>query len=202
MKVDMNIFRNYKDMTKAEKLIHLIEQNDDSIERDNGADAVPPALDLADKLLGGLNIKPKISKAKPLPSEFTVTFKEVDGEMVRDEHDQNFTEGGNWAAYPEYIPEGECWWEAGHPLEGKLGTICHEFPEAMIIDYLGWDYDSTHTLCANPIEAVIRWACRQTPSSVEESFIFKEKATPEVEWWIMIFENNIKQKILDEAKKK
>ena len=174
-------------MTRSQRFINLIEQDD------NNADKAPSSKELADKLLQGLNIKPKIGKAKELPTEFTVTFKEIEGELVRDDHDQNFTTGGNGAAYPDYVPEDEIWIEAGHSLEGNLANIVHEFVECMIMFYLGWDYEAAHALAANPVEAVIRWAARMTNPAKEES-LFKKKASPEVENWVRTFDEAIRKK--------
>ena len=151
-------------MAKLQELINLLEQIGDST-NDNIA---PSSKEFTDRLLKDLNIKPKIGKAKPLPNEEVIKIIAKDGEEVRDEYDQDWTEGGNFAAYPEFVPEDEIWWEEGHPLEGNLANIAHEFIERLIMLYLGWDYDSAHALCANPVEAIIRWAARQTSQGSEE----------------------------------
>lgn len=174
-------------MTRSQRFIHLIEQDD------NSADKAPSSKELADKLLQGLNIKPKIGKARSLPATETITIKEVDGEEVRDEHDQNFTTGGNGAAYPDYVPEDEIWIEAGHSLEGNLANIVHEFIERMVMFYLGWDYEAAHALAANPVESVIRWAYRVTNPDKEES-LFKKKSSSEVENWVRTFDEAIRKK--------
>jgi len=174
-------------MTRAKKLIFLVEQ-------DSPANNVAPsALDLANKLLGGLKIKPKIGKAKELPAKEVITIKEVDENEISDEYDIDFTDGGNEAAYPGFVPKGELWIGKSLGLEGKLATISHEFIERLIMLYLGWDYDAAHALCADPVEAVIRWAYRQTQPEKEESF-FESKASPEVENWIRTFDESIRKK--------
>ena len=77
----------------------------------------------------------------------------VSGEQVRNQIDIDFTQGGNEAAYPGYVPAGEIWIDdAMHALD-RIATIFHEIVERNLVLYGGVDYDDAHdTACKREIE--------------------------------------------------
>lgn len=77
----------------------------------------------------------------------------VSGEQVRNNIDIDFTQGGNEAAYPGYVPPGEIWIDdAMHSLD-RIATIFHEIVERNLVLYGGVDYDDAHdTACKREIE--------------------------------------------------
>jgi hypothetical protein len=77
----------------------------------------------------------------------------VSGEQVRNQIDIDFTQGGNEAAYPGYVPTDEIWIDdAMHSLD-RIATIFHEIVELNLVKYGGMDYDKAHEIaCAREIE--------------------------------------------------
>lgn len=77
----------------------------------------------------------------------------VSGEQVRNDIDIDFTQGGNAAAYPGYIPADEIWIDdAMHSLD-RTATIFHEIVELNLVLYGGIDYDEAHDIaCKREIE--------------------------------------------------
>lgn len=79
----------------------------------------------------------------------------VSGEQVRDELDIDFTQGGNEAAYPAYVPKGEIWIDdAMHALD-RTATTLHEIVERNLMLGRGWSYDRAHD-AASARESVFR----------------------------------------------
>ena len=77
----------------------------------------------------------------------------VSGEKVRNQIDIDFTQGGNEAAYPGYVPAGEIWIDdAMHSLD-RIATIFHEIVERNLVLFGGMDYDKAHDIaCKREIE--------------------------------------------------
>lgn len=67
----------------------------------------------------------------------------VDGEFIRNNIYQDWTEGGNPEAYPEFNPEGEIWIEKGMSDLDIEATIIHEKTEC---DWMkkGLMYEDAH----------------------------------------------------------
>lgn len=91
----------------------------------------------------------------------------VSGEQVRNQIDIDFTQGGNEAAYPGYVPAGEIWIDdAMHALD-RIATIFHEIVERNLVLYGGVDYDDAHeTACKREIEFRKELA-RKRPTSTD-----------------------------------
>ena len=91
----------------------------------------------------------------------------VSGEQVRNQIDIDFTQGGNEAAYPGYVPAGEIWIDdAMHSLD-RIATIFHEIVERNLVLYGGIDYDDAHeTACKREVEFRKELA-RKRPSSTD-----------------------------------
>jgi hypothetical protein len=91
----------------------------------------------------------------------------VSGEQVRNQIDIDFTQGGNEAAYPGYVPAGEIWIDdAMHSLD-RIATIFHEIVERNLVLYGGIDYDKAHDIaCKREIEFRKELA-RKRPASTD-----------------------------------
>lgn len=91
----------------------------------------------------------------------------VSGEQVRNQIDIDFTQGGNEAAYPGYVPAGEIWIDdAMHALD-RIATIFHEIVERNLVLYGGVDYDEAHEIaCKREIEFRKELA-RRRPTSTD-----------------------------------
>jgi len=77
----------------------------------------------------------------------------VSGEQVRNQIDIDFTQGGNEAAYPGYVPAGEIWIDDAMHVIDRIATIFHEIVERNLVLYGGIDYDRAHdTACKREIE--------------------------------------------------
>ena len=70
----------------------------------------------------------------------------VSGEHVRNHIDIDFTQGGNEAAYPGYVPPGEIWIEDGIRVLDRIATIFHEIVERNLVLYGGLDYEPAHDI--------------------------------------------------------
>jgi hypothetical protein len=90
----------------------------------------------------------------------------VSGEQVRNKVDIDFTQGGNEAAYPGYVPAGEIWIDdAMHALD-RIATIFHEIVERNLVLYGGIDYDDAHEIaCKREIEFRKKLAIRRPTST-------------------------------------
>lgn len=68
----------------------------------------------------------------------------VDGEHVRNEIDLDFTQGGNNAVYPNYVPRGEIWIDDVLGTLDRTATLLHEIVELNLMTSKGWGYDRAH----------------------------------------------------------
>jgi hypothetical protein len=68
----------------------------------------------------------------------------VSGEQVRNGIDLDFTQGGNEAAYPNYVPAGEIWIDDAMHVIDRIATIFHEIVERNLMLYGGVNYDDAH----------------------------------------------------------
>lgn len=95
----------------------------------------------------------------------------VSGEHVRNSIDIDFTQGGNEAAYPNYVPKGEIWIDdAMHALD-RIATIFHEIVELNLVLHGGIDYDDAHeTACAREIE-FRKELVRKRPTTTDLRFV-------------------------------
>ena len=91
----------------------------------------------------------------------------VSGERVRNTIDIDFTQGGNEAAYPGYVPAREIWIDdAMHALD-RIATIFHEIVERNLVLFGGMDYDKAHDIaCKREIEFRKELA-KKRPASVD-----------------------------------
>jgi hypothetical protein len=86
----------------------------------------------------------------------------VSGELVRNTIDIDFTQGGNEAAYPSYVPKREIWIDdAMHTLD-RIATTFHEITERNMVLYQGIDYDRAHDIACQR-EIVLRRDLRLHP---------------------------------------
>lgn len=77
----------------------------------------------------------------------------VSGERVRNDIDIDFTQGGNEAAYPGYVPPGEIWIDDAMHVLDRIATIFHEIVERNLVLFGGMDYDDAHDIaCKREIE--------------------------------------------------
>jgi hypothetical protein len=97
----------------------------------------------------------------------------VSGEHVRNHIDIDFTQGGNEAAYPGYVPKREIWIDdAMHALD-RIATIFHEITERNMVLYGGIDYDRAHEIaCKREIE-LRKHLARVRPTTVDLGIVAK-----------------------------
>lgn len=76
---------------------------------------------------------------------------EVDDDFVKINLYDDFTEGGNWEAYPEFVPKGEIWVAMDKTPENKQDIITHELTEVRLMQNKGLKYEQAHKI-ANKIE--------------------------------------------------
>lgn len=77
----------------------------------------------------------------------------VSGERVRNDVDIDFTQGGNEAAYPGYVPAKEIWIDDAMHVLDRIATIFHEIVERNLVLYGGLDYDGAHDIaCKRELE--------------------------------------------------
>ena len=90
----------------------------------------------------------------------------VSGEKVRNDIDIDFTQGGNEAAYPGYVPANEIWIDdAMHSLD-RIATIFHEIVERNLVLYGGMSYDKAHDIaCKREIEFRKKLALKRPAST-------------------------------------
>jgi tRNA nucleotidyltransferase/poly(A) polymerase/DNA topoisomerase IB len=67
----------------------------------------------------------------------------VNGEIVRDKIDVNFTDGGNPARYG-YVPQNEYWLDHVETDRDLACTLCHEVVETYMMEHLSYSYDGAH----------------------------------------------------------
>ena len=72
----------------------------------------------------------------------------VSGLRVREGSDIDFTQGGNEAVYPSYVPRGEIWVEAGLGPRDASATILHEIVERDLMLRRGLDYEHAHDIAS------------------------------------------------------
>ena len=91
----------------------------------------------------------------------------VSGERVRNDIDIDFTQGGNEAAYPGYVPADEIWIDDAMHVLDRIATIFHEIVERNLVLYGGLDYDKAHDIaCKREIEFRKELA-RKKPSTTD-----------------------------------
>lgn len=78
--------------------------------------------------------------------EFSIWL--VDGEVIRDEVDVDFTAGGNPGRYL-YVPEGEIWVEETSTEKDYLASVVHEWYEAELMIKSGLSYSDAHDEAAS-----------------------------------------------------
>jgi hypothetical protein len=108
----------------------------------------------------------------------------VSGETVRNEIDIDFTQGGNEAAYPGYVPANEIWIDdAMHALD-RIATIFHEIVERNLVLYGGMNYDRAHEIaCKREIE-LRKDLAKRKPTSTDLRLVtqalrpYKDEAIP------------------------
>lgn len=83
----------------------------------------------------------------------------VDGERTRNEIDVDFVNGGNGAAYPNYVPRDEIWIDDAQHVLDRTATALHELIERDLMLDHGLDYDRAHD-AANRYERAFRWGLR------------------------------------------
>jgi len=103
---------------------------------------------------GNKNVKVNIPKKlfTVLSSETSSSYKEddevtiylVNGTVIRDEIDPDYTEGGHGYIYPNYIPENEIWIDMVQDEKDLYSSTEHEIHERIDMKYNGLDYDKAH----------------------------------------------------------
>ena len=95
----------------------------------------------------------------------------VSGERVRNDIDIDFTQGGNEAAYPGYVPAGEIWIDDAMHVLDRIATIFHEIVERNLVLYGGINYDEAHdTACKREI-AFRKELARKRPTTTDLSLV-------------------------------
>lgn len=83
----------------------------------------------------------KIKKLLTLRNQVAVFL--VNGEMVRDNYDLDYAEGGHDVVY-KWIPEREVWLD-NDIFQPDIGpTLLHEIHERRLMAEAGWSYDLAH----------------------------------------------------------
>lgn len=72
----------------------------------------------------------------------------VNGQVVRDRVDVNFTDGGNPARYG-YVPHGEFWLDHVETLKDLACTLFHEATETYMMEHFGYSYEGAHDRAAD-----------------------------------------------------
>lgn len=72
----------------------------------------------------------------------------VSGQWLRNHVDIDFTQGGNEAVYPSYVPEGEIWIDDNLRALDRMATALHEIVERDQMMRLGKDYDDAHEVAS------------------------------------------------------
>lgn len=116
-----------------------------------------------DKTAPSIDAKPTMLK-QGLDKELVAKYSSpntrvylVNGQYVRDNLDQDYTQGGHWKVYPEFIPKGEVWIDRALDTdEDRKATLLHEIVEMGAMgESRGKDtvYENAHNNIANPAEA-------------------------------------------------
>lgn len=93
----------------------------------------------------------------------------VSGERVRNAIDIDFTQGGNEAAYPGYVPKGEIWIDdAMHALDATA-TVYHELVERDMMLNHGMTYDRAHDIACGLERILRKELIRKRPRGVDLS---------------------------------
>jgi hypothetical protein len=72
----------------------------------------------------------------------------VSGQKVRNELDIDFTQGGNEAVYPSYVPPGEIWVDDALRALDRTATALHEIVERDQMIRFGKSYDDAHEVAS------------------------------------------------------
>jgi hypothetical protein len=108
----------------------------------------------------------------------------VSGEKVRNEIDLDFTQGGNEAAYPNYVPAGEIWIDDAMHVVDRIATIFHEIVERNLMIYGGMDYDDAHDTALEREREFRKELARKRPASTDLRLVtaalkpFRKEAVP------------------------
>ena len=86
----------------------------------------------------------------------------VNGTLIRDLWEIDFTMGGGPARYPDLIPKGELWIDRDLALPDQRSTILHEAVETRLMLDRGFSYDRGHQQ-ANVFERAFRKAQDRPP---------------------------------------
>lgn len=97
----------------------------------------------------------------------------VSGEKVRNEIDLDFTQGGNEAAYPGYVPPGEIWIDDAMHVLDRLATIFHEIVERNMVLYGGIDYDDAHDIALEREKIFRAELLRKRPATTDLKLVRK-----------------------------
>jgi len=73
-----------------------------------------------------------------------LTIYLVDGELIRNDIDVDFVNGGNGAVYPGYVPLDEVWIDDGQRVLDRTATTLHELIERDLMLHHGRNYDRAH----------------------------------------------------------
>jgi len=98
-----------------------------------------------------------------------LTIYLVSGVAVRNQLDIDFTQGGNEAIYPSYVPAGEIWIDAVLGPRDRAATILHEMVERHLMIRHGQDYDHAHDV-ASARERVFRTKHDSSLASVAAAY--------------------------------
>lgn len=101
----------------------------------------------------------------------------VDGEYVRNTFEIDFTMGGTFARYPEFIPENEVWIDDGMSTLDVCATIVHELVERHRMLALGEGYDEAHDV-ASGVEIAFR----------REVKVHRRVSLPKINAWLRKWE--------------
>jgi hypothetical protein len=89
----------------------------------------------------------------------------VDGKEVREQHDIDFTAGGNFGKYP-FVPKNELWVDQYTDPREKLATLLHEMYEYRLISQ-GMKYGPAH-VNACKVELVARANPKDVKKKVDQ----------------------------------
>jgi hypothetical protein len=91
----------------------------------------------------------------------------VSGEKVRNDIDIDFTQGGNEAAYPGYVPPGEIWIDDAMHVLDRIATVFHEIVERNLVLYGGVNYDDAHDVALEREKVFRAELLRKRPASTD-----------------------------------
>jgi len=98
-----------------------------------------------------------------------LTIYAVSGNCIRNTLDIDFTQGGNEAIYPSYVPAREIWIDSVLGPRDRAATILHEMVERHLMLRHGMDYDHAHDI-ASARERVFRGQRTSNLSDVERAY--------------------------------